>query len=178
VVRSSSAGSTATAAVGSAAYHFYTITLSAGSFAVYPRELVSVPGCYVGQWLAGNGPEYNPSLPNTTEVISFEDGKVSRSSHQTKYLDLRGRHTLFLCSSLVNNDCVSANNLRTALAKVPVTEAYGGLINYQHGGNPYDLVSLRDTSMKRLRFWILDAHGQPVDLRGGEWSATLIFCRQ
>jgi hypothetical protein len=28
-----------------------------------------------------------------------------------------------------------------------------------------------------MRFWILDAHGQPVDLRGGEWSATLIFCR-
>jgi hypothetical protein len=37
VVCSSSAGSTATAAIGSAAYSFYTITLSAGSFAVYPR---------------------------------------------------------------------------------------------------------------------------------------------
>jgi hypothetical protein len=50
------------------------------------------------------------------------------------------------------------------------------LISYQQA-NPYDLVSLRDTSVKRIRFWILDAHGLPVDLRGGEWSCTLIFCR-
>ena len=111
------------------------------------------------------------------ELIAFENGTAYQSSHQTKYLDLRGRHTLFICSSLVNNDSVSVNNLRGVLAKVAVTEAYGGLINFQHGGNPYDLVSLRDTSVKRIRFWILDAHGQPVDLRGGEWSATLVFCR-
>jgi hypothetical protein len=64
------------------------------------------------------------------------------------------------------------------LAKVAVTEAYGGLLNYQQGGNPYDLVSLPDTSVKRMHFWVLDAHGQPVDLRGAEWSAMLIFCRQ
>jgi hypothetical protein len=78
---------------------------------------------------------------------------------------------------MVNNDCVSANNLRGVLAIVAVTEAYGGLINFQHGCNPYDLVSMRDTSVKRLRFWILDAHGQEVQLRGGEWSGMLIFCR-
>jgi hypothetical protein len=178
VVRSSSAGSTATAAIGSAAYRFYTITLSAGSFAVYPSEVVSVPGWYVGQWLGGGCPEYNPSVPMTTEVISSEYGTAFQSSQQTKYLDQRGRHTLFLCSSLVNNDCVSANNIRAVLAKVGVTEAYGGLINYQHGGNPYDLVSLRDTSVNRIRCWVLDAHGQPVDLGGGEWSAMLVFCRQ
>jgi hypothetical protein len=178
VMRSSSAGSTATAAIGSAAYRSYTITLSAGSFAVYPREIVSVLGWYIGQWRAGGGPEYNPAAPMTTRVISFEDGTVFRSSQQTKYLDLRGRHTLFICSSLVNNDCISANNLCGVLVKAAVTEPDGSLINFQHGGNPYDLVSLCDTSVKRIRFWVLDAHRQPVDLRGGEWSATLIFCRQ
>jgi hypothetical protein len=177
VTRSSSAGSTATAAIGSAAYRFYTITLSAGAFTVFPRELLMVQGWYVGQWLEGGGPPYNPAAPQTTEVITFETGGAYQSTHQTKYLDLRGRHTLFICSSLVNNDSVSVNNLRGVVAKVGVTEAYGGLINYQHGGNPYDLVSLRDTSVKRVRFWILDAHGQYVDLRGSDWSATLIFCR-
>jgi hypothetical protein len=176
VTRTSSTGSTSTAAIGSAAYRFYTITLSGGAFAVYPRELVSTQGWYVGQWLAGGGPTYNPAAPNTTEVIAVENGDVFKSSHKTKYLDLRGRHTLFICSSLVNKDSVSVNNLRGVLAKVAVTEAYGGLINFQQA-NPYDLVSLRDTSVKRIRFWVLDAHGMPVDLRGGEWSATLIFCR-
>jgi len=177
VTRSSSTGSTATAAIGSAAYRFFTLTLSAGAFAVFPRELVSNQGWYISQWIAGGGPEYETSAPQMTEVISFEDGMSYQSAHQTKYLDLRSRHTLFICSSLVNNDSVTANNLRGVLGKVAVTEAYGGLINFQHGGSPYDLVSLRDTTVKRMRFWILDAHGQPVDLRGGEWSATLIFCR-
>jgi hypothetical protein len=176
VTRSSSAGSTATAAIGSAAYRFYTITLSAGSFAVFPREVVSSQGWYVSQWLAGGGPQYVPGAPNTTEVISFKNGMVYQSTHQSKYLDLSGRHTLFICSSLVNNDSVSVNNLRGVLAKVAVTEAYGGLISFQQA-NPYDLVSMRDSSMKRIRFGILDARGQPVDPRGGEWSATLIFCR-
>jgi hypothetical protein len=69
------------------------------------------------------------------------------------------------------------NTLQGVVAKLAVTEAYGGLINFQHGGSPYDLTSLRDTSVKRLRFWIQDAFGQEVDLRGGEWSCTLIFCR-
>ncbi len=90
---------------------------------------------------------------------------------------MRGRHTLFVCSSLVNNDSVSVNGLHGVVAKVAVTEAYVGLINLQHGGNPYDLVSLRDTSVRRVRFWIADAFGDVVNLRGGEWSATLIFCR-
>jgi len=99
VTRSSSAGSTATAAIGSAAYRFYTITLSAGAFVVFPRELVSTPGWYTGQWLAGGGgPAYSPAAPQTTEVISFENGTAYQSSHQTKYLDLPGRHTLFICS--------------------------------------------------------------------------------
>jgi hypothetical protein len=118
VTRSSSAGSTATAAIGSAAYRFYTITLSSGAFAVYPREYVSTPGWYVGQWLEGGGPPYDPAAPYTTEVIAFEKGAVLRSTCQTKYLDLRGRHTLFLCSSLCNSDSVSVNNLRGVLAKV------------------------------------------------------------
>jgi len=177
VVRSSSTGSTATASIGSAAYRFFTITLSTGLFAIYPREVVSTYGWYVSQWLAGGGPVYSPSLPLTTEVLSFEKGMEFKSSHQTKYLDLRGRHTLFICSSLVNNDSVSVNGLRGVLSKIGVTEAYGGLISYQHGGSPYDLVSLRDNSVKRIRFWIVDAWGQPVDLRGGEWSATLVFTR-
>jgi hypothetical protein len=176
VTRSSSAGSTSTAAIGSAAYRFYTVALSAGSFVVFSREIVSNESWYQNVWLSNGGPTYDPRNPMCTEVITF-DASSYASSHQSRFLDLRGRHTLFICSNLVNNDSLSANTLRGVVAKVPVTEAYGGLINFQHGGSPYDLTSLRDTSVKRLRFWIHDAFGQEVDLRGGEWSCTLIFCR-
>ena len=51
VTRSSSAGSTSTAAIGSAAYRFYTITLSAGSFVIFSREIVSDQSWYQNVWL-------------------------------------------------------------------------------------------------------------------------------
>jgi hypothetical protein len=177
VTRSSSAGVTSTAAIGSAAYRFFTVTVSAGSFVVFPRQTLSNQAWYTGVWLESGGPTYDPRDLRVTEVVAF-DSPAFQSTHQSRYIDLRGRHTLFICSSLVNNDSVSVNGLRGVVAKVAVTEAFGGLINYQHGGNPYDLVSLRDTSVKRIRFWISDAFGDIVNLRGGEWSATLIFCRQ
>jgi hypothetical protein len=176
VTRSSSAGATSTAAIGSAAFRFFTVTLSSGSFLVFTRQILSDRSWYEGVWLQNGGPAYNTGDLRITEVVTF-DKPAFQSTHQSRYIDLRGRHTIFICSSLVNNDSLSANNLRGVVAKCAVTEPYGSLISFQHGGNPYDLVSLRDTSVKRIRFWILDAHGQPVDLRGGEWSATLIFCR-
>jgi hypothetical protein len=176
VTRSSSAGATSTAAIGSAAFRFFTVTLSAGSFLVFTRQILSDRTWYEGVWLQNGGPAYNTGDLRLTEVVTF-DKPAFQSTHQSRYIDLRGRHTIFICSSLVNNDSLSANNLRGVVAKVAVSEPYGGLINFQHGGNPYDLVSLRDTSVKRIRFWIADAFGDKVDLRGGEWSATLIFCR-
>lgn len=176
VTRSSSAGATSTAAIGSAAFRFFTVTLSAGSFLVFTRQILSDRAWYEGVWLQNGGPAYNPADLRITEVVTF-DKPAFQSTHQSRYIDLRGRHTLFLCSSLVNNDALSANSLRGVLAKVAVSEPYGGLINFQHGGNPYDLVSMRDTSVKRVRFWIADAFGDVVNLRGGEWSATLIFCK-
>jgi hypothetical protein len=176
VTRSSSAGSASTAAIGSAAFRFFTVTLSSGSFLVFTRQILSDRSWYEGVWLQNGGPAYNPGDLRITEVVTF-DRPAFQSTHQSRYIDLRGRHTLFICSSLANNDALSANGLRGILAKVAVAEPYGGLINFQHGGNPYDLVSLRDTSVKRIRFWIADAFGDKVNLRGGEWSATLIFCR-
>ena len=143
---------------------------------MFPRQTLANKSWYENVWLANGGPTYDPKDLRITEVVSF-DTPSFQSSHQSRYIDLRGRHTLFICSSLVNNDAVSVNGLRGVVAKVAVSEAYGGLINFQHGGNPYDLTSLRDTSVRRIRFWIADAFGDVVNLRGGEWSATLIFCR-
>jgi hypothetical protein len=176
VTRSSSAGATLTAAIGSAAYRYYTVALSSGAFLVFPRQTLANLSWYANVWLANGGPTYDPKDLRITEVVSF-DTPSYQSSHQSRYIDLRGRHTLFICSSLVNNDAVSVNGLRGVVAKVAVSEAYGGLINFQHGGNPYDLTSMRDTSVRRIRFWIADAFGDVVNLRGGEWSATLIFAR-
>jgi hypothetical protein len=176
VTRSSSAGSTSTAAIGSAAFRVFTVTLSSGSFLVFTRQILSDRSWYQGVWLQNGGPAYNPGDLRITEAVTF-DTPAFQSTHQSGYIDLRGRHTIFVCSSLVNNDFLSANGLRGIVAKVAVSEPYGGLIKGRHGGNPYDLVSMRDTSMKRIRFWIADAFGDVVNLRGCEWSATLIFCR-
>ncbi len=57
VLRSSSAGSSAAAAsLGSAAYRYYTVTVSSGSFCIISDSLLESDGWSTGLWKAGCGP--------------------------------------------------------------------------------------------------------------------------
>ena len=60
VTRSSSAGATSTAAIGSAAYRYFTVTLSSGAFLVFPRQTLANKSWYENVWLANGGPTYDP----------------------------------------------------------------------------------------------------------------------
>ena len=101
VTRSSSAGSTATASLGSAAYRYYTITVSSGSFSIMPDSLLENLTYYISIWRASGGPVYDPSSPKTTnEIFHFEDSVEFKASHVSKFVDLRSKHSIFVHSSL------------------------------------------------------------------------------
>jgi hypothetical protein len=89
---------------------------SSGSFLVFPRQTLANWSWYENVWLANGGPVYDPRDLRITEVVSF-DTPAFQSSHQRRYIDLRGRHTLLIRSDLVNNDAVSVNGLRGVVAK-------------------------------------------------------------
>jgi hypothetical protein len=177
VTRTSSAGSSSTAALGSAAFRFYTISLSAGTFGVLPDALLENQTWYTIVWKPGGGAAYNvKEVRSTNELFNFEDGVEFKSTHVSSFVDLRSKHSIFLHSSLGNSDSLSASGLRSILGKIPVSEAYGSVIHHQSSGSPYDLTSVGPSFMQRPRFYLRDARNQPIYLAGGHWSATIIFC--
>ena len=179
VTRSSSAGSTATASLGSAAYRYYTLTVSAGAFAIVPDDLLENLAWYASTWRGSGGAVYDTASPRSTnEIFAFSDTIQWQASHVSKFVDLRSKHSLYVHSSLGNNDSLGPNGLRSILGKVPIQGGYGTVAHYQHGGSPYENSHIGPTMLLRPRFYLRDARNQRVDLQGGHWSATIVFCIQ
>jgi hypothetical protein len=177
VLRSSSAGSSATASLGSAAFRYYTATVSSGSFCIISDALLESEGWYTGVWKANGGAHYNTkAIKSTNELFQFSEQLLFQSSHVSKFVDLRSKHSIFLHSSLGNNDSLGPNGLRSILGKIPIDGSYGSIAHYEHGGSPYDMTSCGPTLLYRPRFWLRDARNNRVDLQGGHFSATIVFC--
>ncbi len=177
VTRSSSAGSSAAASLGSAAFRYYTVTVSSGSFCILSDALLESEGWYVSVWIAGGGAPYNiKSIKSTNELFQFSDQLIFQSSHVSKFVDLRSKHSLFLHSSLGNNDSLGPNGLRRILGKLPCDGAYGSVLHFEHGGSPFDMTAIGPTTLQRPRFWRRDGRNNKVELLGGHWSATIVFC--
>ena len=89
VTRSSSAGSTATASLGSAAFRYYAVTLSSGRFNIVSDSVLSSAVFYNGLWKTNGGQTYTPSdLRSSNELFSFEDPLNYQASHVSKFIDL------------------------------------------------------------------------------------------
>ena len=177
VARTSSAGSNSTASLGSAAFRFYTITLSSGTFSVIPDTLLETPAWQTNVWLAGGGPEYNTAaVRSTNELFAFTDTVDYKATHVSSFVDLRSKHSIFLHSSLGNSDSMSVSGLRSILGKIPINAPFGSLATYQHSASPYDMTSVGPTFMQRPRFFLRDARNQAISMAGGHWSATIVFC--
>jgi hypothetical protein len=68
--------------------------------------------------------------------------------------------------------------VRTAIQKVPVEVGYGAVLHTEHSGSSYDHIDVGSTTLKMLKFELRDARGNLVDLKGGEWSMTIVFARK
>ena len=177
VLRSSSAGSSATASLGSVAFRYYTVSVSSGSFNIISDSVLESAVWYNGVWKVAGGPVYpTASIRSTDELFMFDEALAFQASHVSKFIDLRSKHSLFLHSSLSNNDSVGPQGLRSILGKIPIDSGFGSISRFQHGGSPYELTSVGPTFLKTVRFWLRDARNNYVDLQGSHWSATLIFC--
>ena len=95
---------------------------------------------------------------------------------QSGMVDVRRCHCVYLHSStLTNYKCVGPAGSRTCLAKIPVTSGSGSVLTYSHSGNLLDNTPCGGVTLSTLEFDLRNAEGQPVDLRGGFVSFTLIF---
>jgi len=187
VTRTTSAGATGNVSLG-AAYRFYSISVSAGSFWLPTHSLLRNP-YFHATWLAPaaqhgfDGPDYDVANPrDTTELFNFEGSsppEVFLSTHMSSFIDLRSKHSLFVHSpSFGNYTSIGPNGTRTILLKVPVDSAYGSVIHYQHSGHPADYIEVSTRGLKSLTFELRDAYGNLVNLKGGHWSMTIVFAER
>jgi len=173
VARASSAGTVGTASLG-AAFRYFAVNISGGGTCFFPQDpwlKKNIPN-----WTSSGGVAYDPqNLRSSNELFSFP-GQDFSAAHTSSFIDLRSVHTLFVHSpSFGNYSCLSPGGVRTAIAKIPCDTAYGGVLHYEHSGSNYDYIDMGSTTLKMLEFELKDARGNLIDLKGGNWSMTLVL---
>jgi len=94
----------------------------------------------------------------------------------TGAVDIRRTHSLCLHSpNLTNYKCIGPAGSRSILARVPVTSGYGSILHQQHSGHILDYTPCGGVTLQTIRFELRNADNEPVDLRGGHCSFTLLF---
>jgi hypothetical protein len=176
VVRSSSAGTVNTASLGSA-YRYYNVRLDGGGSCFFPQDGWLQKS--VAIWTDYAGLSYDPmNLRSSNELFQFPAQIVS-ANHTSSFIDLRSVHTLFVHSpSFGNYSTLAPRGVRTAIQKVPCEVGYGAVINFEHSGSAYDYIDVGSTTLKMLKFELKDARGNLVNLKGGDWSMTLVLAKK
>ena len=98
--------------------------------------------------------------------------------HISGFVDLRRCHSIFLhCPGFGSYNCIGPRGSRNILAKIPVDAAYGNPVHLNFSASDHDAIEagVRAVSVLKIELW--DALGHILDLKGGHWSATLIFER-
>ena len=85
-------------------------------------------------------------------------------------------HCASTAPNLTNYKCVGPAGGRSILARVNVTSGYGSVLHQQHSGHILDYTPCGGVTLPTVRFFELrNADNEPVDLRGGHVSFTLLF---
>jgi len=123
------------------------------------------------------------SLPRSplSSIVSFDSlpGNFQASVQTSGFVDLRRCHNIFVHSpSFGNYNAVGPMGVRTAIAKIPVNEGYGGLVRWSTSGSEYDYVECGVRSLHMLRLELRDSNNQLLDLAGTAFSLTLLFSEE
>lgn len=91
-------------------------------------------------------------------------------------IDVRKCHCIYLHSSnLTNYKCLGPAGSRSILAKIPVNAGHGGVLVQQHSGHILDYTPCGGITTQTLSFDLRSGDNEPIDLRGGSVSFTLLF---
>ena len=94
----------------------------------------------------------------------------------TGAVDIRRTHSLCIHSpTLTNYKCVGPAGSRSILARLNVTSGYGSILHQQHSGHLLDYTPCGGVTLQTIRFELRNADNEPVGLRGGRISFTLLF---
>ena len=131
-------------------------------------------------------PYYNSSMaqllglgPRGSMNTSWEQLQLLANlgtTHFSGAVDTRRHHCIYLHSpTLTNFRVLGPSGSRSCIARVPVTSGYGSILTKEHSGHVLDHVPCGGACLRTLLFDLRDANNEPVDLRGGHVSFSLMF---
>ena len=91
-------------------------------------------------------------------------------------IDVRRCASIYLHSTtLTNYKCLGPAGSRSILAKIPVNAGQGNVLVYQHSGHILDYTPCGGSTLQTINFDLRSGDNEPIDLRGGFVSFTLLF---
>ena len=122
--------------------------------------------------LLGLGPK---SSENATLNELTNLGDSLGNVHYTGALDLRANHCIYLHSpTLTNYKVLGPAGSRSCLARVAVNSGYGSILTHQHAGHVLDYIPCDGATLRTIDFDRRNANNQPVDMRGGHVSSSVL----
>ena len=110
------------------------------------------------------------------ELFRLLQGSTLGTEFFTPAVDVRRHHCIYLHSpTLTNFRVLGPSGSRSCIARVPVTSGYGSILTSQHSGHVLDSIPCGGVTLRTLQFELRNAYNQPVDLRGGHISFSIIF---
>ena len=94
----------------------------------------------------------------------------------TGAIDVRRDAAVYLHNTtLTNFKSLGPSGSRTCIAKIPVLSGYGSVLYHQHAGSILDCTPVGGVSLSTINFDLRSSSNQPLSLRGGHISVTLLF---
>ena len=118
-----------------------------------------------------------PSQNTLASIVNWPSGDSASWIHISEFVDVRRVHSIYLHCDFGAHNAISPTGVRGILAKVPVLTGYAGLVHHTSSGGEHDFIEAGSHSLSTFKISLRDAAGNPLNLRGTSWSATLIFER-
>ena len=109
------------------------------------------------------------------QALLTGDASLSVSANSGA-VDVRRDAAVYLHSTtLTNFKVLGPSGSRSCIAKIPVISGYGSILYHQHAGSILDCVPCGGVSLNTIDFDIRNSSNEPLSLRGGHMSFTLLF---
>ena len=137
------------------------------------RQTIETHGvrCNILAW--GGDQQKNLSWPALISVI--QSNGLFTLEHSGA-IDVRRCASIYLHSTtLTNYKCLGPAGSRSILAKIPVNAGQGNVLVYQHSGHILDYTPCGGSTLQTINFDLRSGDNEPIDLRVGFVSFTLLF---
>lgn len=111
--------------------------------------------------------ELGPTTP-------FDQLVLDKDTWESPGVDVNRFHSIFIHSSLADNQTIMNGKRTSILKKVSVNASHGEKI-FGSMSNSHDWCDVSNTSARTLRFTLKDREGRLINLQGHSWSLSVVF---